>query len=278
LRLSVNRWIAAALSDCAAAVTASLDTYRFDEAAGRLYQFVWGTFCDWYLEFTKPILQSGDDQARRETQATTAWVLGRILHLLHPIMPFITEELWGSLAGESAGLLISAKWPDFAAGPADRDAAAEMEWVVDAISAIRAARAEVNVPPAARLPLLVRDADPIASGRLSRHSNHFVQLARIDSITSSERVPASAIQIVVEGATLMLPVGELVDLEREKGRLAKEIDRLDSELAKFAAKLGNPQFLAKAKPEVIEEQREREADANRNRARLRAAYDRLAAV
>ena len=278
LQQTVNRWIVAAAADCAAAVTTALDAYRFDEAAGRLYQFVWGTFCDWYIEFTKPILQGDEDAARRETQATSAWVLGRILHLLHPIMPFITEELWRNSAGENAGLLISAPWPDFAPDAMDRDAAAEMEWVVAAISAIRAARAEMNVPPAARMPLLVRDAEPVALERLARHSDHFVSLARIERIETAEAAPSGAVQIVVEGATLILPVGEVVDLAREKARLAKEIGRLDSEIAKIAAKLGNPQFLAKAKPEVVEDQREREADANRDRDRLRAAYDRLAAV
>jgi valyl-tRNA synthetase len=278
LQQTVNRWIVAAAADCAAAVTTALDAYRFDEAAGRLYQFVWGTFCDWYIEFTKPILQGDEDAARRETQATTAWVLGRILHLLHPIMPFITEELWRNSAGENAGLLISAPWPDFAPDAMDRDAAAEMEWVVAAISAIRAARAEMNVPPAARMPLLVRDAEPVALDRLARHRDHFVSLARIERIETAGAAPSGAVQIVVEGATLILPVGEVVDLAREKARLAKEIGRLDSEIAKIAAKLGNPQFLAKAKPEVVEDQREREADANRDRDRLRAAYDRLAAV
>jgi valyl-tRNA synthetase len=278
LGLTVNRWIAAALIDCTAAVTASLDAYRFDEAAGRLYQFVWGTFCDWYIEFTKPILQGDDDQARRETQATMGWVLGQILHLSHPIMPFITEELWRGLAGEAAGLLISAAWPNFAPDMADRTAASEMEWVVAAISAIRTARAEINVPPAARVPLLVRDADAIAFERLERNVNHFVQLARVERIEHTLGVPAGALQIVVEGATLILPLGELVDLEHERARLAKEIGRLDSEITKIAAKLGNPQFLSKAKPDVIEDQREREAEANRNRERLRAAYDRLAAV
>src|SRR5579883_2156882 len=155
LALTVNRWIAAATAECAAAVTASLDAYRFDEAAARLYQFVWGTFCDWYIEFSKPILQGEDAQSRRETQATTAWVLGRILHLLHPFMPFITEELWHGLGGENAGLLITAPWPELRVAEPDQ-AAAEMEWVVAAISAVRAVRAEINVPPAARVPLLVR--------------------------------------------------------------------------------------------------------------------------
>ncbi|MFZ3234712.1 MAG: valine--tRNA ligase [Stellaceae bacterium] len=275
--LTVNRWIAAAAADCAAAVTASLDAYRFDEAAARLYQFVWGTFCDWYIEFTKPILQDDDDRARRETQAITGWILGRILHLLHPVMPFLTEELWRNLAGETAGMLISAPWPEFA-GQIDRAAATEMEWVVTAISAIRTARAEMNVPPAARAPRRVRDADPAATQRLARHRDHFVRLARVERIDPAASLPAGAVQIVVEGATLILPLGEIVDLGREKARLVKEIGRLDGEIAKIAAKLGNPQFLAKAKPEVVEDQRGREADASRDRDRLKAAYERIAAV
>ena len=169
----------------------------------------------------------------------TAWVLGRILHLLHPVMPFITEELWRNLAGETAGMLISAPWPEFA-GEADRAAAAEMEWVVAAISAIRAARAEVNVPPAARAPLLVRDADPAATQRLARHRDHFVRLARVERIDRAASLPAGAVQIVVEGATLILPLGEIVDLGREKARLVKEIGRLDGEIAKIARQARQP--------------------------------------
>ena len=276
--LTVNRWIAAATADCAAAVTASLDAYRFDEAAARLYHFVWGSFCDWYIEFTKPILQADDPAARSETRATTAWVLAHILRLLHPVMPFITEELWQYFAGAGAGLLISAPWPDFTSDAIDRAAASEMEWVVAAISAVRAVRAEMNVPPASRVPLLVKDAHTVAAERLERHREHFIRLARVDRIEPAEIVPVGAIQVVVEGATMILPLGEVVDLARERARLAKEIGKLDGEIAKFAAKLGNPQFLAKAKPEVVEEQREREADAARDRDRLRAAYDRLAAV
>jgi valyl-tRNA synthetase len=277
-RLTVNRWIAGATRDCAAAVTVALEAFRFDDAAHHLYHFVWGTFCDWYLEFTKPILQGNDDKARSETQATTAWVLAHVLRLLHPVMPFITEELWQYFAGEGAGLLISAPWPDFPPDAIDRAAASEMEWVVAAISAIRAVRAEMNVPAASRVPLLVKDAESAAAERLERHREHFIRLARVDRIEPAGIVPVGAIQVVVEGATMILPLGEVVDLARERARLAKEIGKLDGEIAKFAAKLGNPQFLAKAKPEVVEEQREREADAARDRDRLRAAYDRLAAV
>jgi valyl-tRNA synthetase len=278
LRLILNRWIASAVADCAAAITASLDAFRFDEAAGRLYQFVWGTFCDWYIEFTKPLLQGADERARTETQATTAWVLEQILHLLHPIMPFVSEELWHSLAGNQAGMLISARWPELSTGFTDRDAAAEMEWVVAAIAAIRAARAEFNVPPSVRVPLFYRDAEPFAAERLARHAEHFVRLARVDRIEEATAVPVGSVQIVVEGATLVLPLGAVVDLSREKARLEKEIGRLDAELARIAAKLGNPQFVSKAKPEIVEDQRERAADAARDRDRLRAAYERLAAV
>jgi valyl-tRNA synthetase len=275
-RLTVNRWIVGAVFDCAADGTAALEAYRFDEAASRLYHFVWGTFCDWYLEFTKPILQGEDAAARAETQTTTAWVIGRIVHLLHPIMPFITEEVWEHLTGGAAGMLITAAWPDLPRDAIDPAASAEMEWVVQAISAIRALRAEMNVPPAARVPLLVRDAEPFAMERIERHREHFIRLARVERFEPVAEVPAGGVQVVVEGATLILRLGEVVDLTRERERLGKEIGKLDAELAKIAAKLGNPNFLAKAKQEVVEEQREREADAARDRDRLKAAYDRLA--
>src|SRR5712672_1153597 len=171
-RLTVNRWIAGATRDCAAGVTESLETYRFDEAAHRLYHFLWGTFCDWYLEFTKPILQGDDPDARRETQATTAWVVGQTVHLLHPIAPFITEELWQQIGGDKPGMLMVSAWPDLPPDLHDRHAAAEMEWVVAAISAIRAIRTEVNVPAGARVPLLVKDADATALARLERQREH----------------------------------------------------------------------------------------------------------
>jgi len=274
-RLTVNRWIVASASDCAAAVTAALEAYRFDEAASRLYHFVWGTFCDWYIEFTKPILQGEDAAGRTETQATTAWILGRIVHLLHPIMPFITEEVWEHLAGDPAGMLITAPWPGFPPDSLDPEASAEMEWVVQAISAIRALRSEMNVPPGVRVPLLIKDAEPLAAQRIERHREHFIRLARVERFEPVDAVPPGGVQAVVEGATLILSLGEVVDLTRERERLGKEIGKLDAELARIAAKLDNPNFLAKAKAEVVEEQREREADATRDRDRLKAAYDRL---
>jgi valyl-tRNA synthetase len=280
-RLTENRWIAGATRDCAAAVTGALEAYRFDEAAHLLYHFLWGSFCDWYLEFTKPILQGDDEAARAETQATTAWVLAQTLHLLHPLMPFVTEELWRQFGvaadGTGAGMLITSQWPDLPPDLRDPDAAAEMEWVVAAVSAIRAIRTEVNVPAGARLPLLFKDADPTTAARLKRHHEHFERLARVERIDMVDTVPEGGVAAIVEGATLILRVGEVIDLGREKARLAKEIGRIDADLAKFATKLANPAFLAKAKAEVIDEQREREADARRDRERLQAVYDRIAA-
>src|SRR3984957_15240102 len=162
---TVNRWIVSSFNDHAKMVTWALEAYRFDEAASRLYQFVWGEFCDWYLEFTKPIIQGDDGRAQAETRATIGWVLAQAVHLLHPLMPYVTEEIWGELSGDM-GLLMTAAWPS----PEFRDVAStsEMDWVIAAISAIRAVRNEINVPPATRLPLLVKDADGKVAARLHR--------------------------------------------------------------------------------------------------------------
>jgi valyl-tRNA synthetase len=276
-RLTVNRWIAGAVRGCALAVTTALENYRFDEAAHHLYHFLWGTYCDWYLEFTKPILQGEDADARAETQATTAWALAQTLHLLHPLMPFITEEVWQQLGGESSGMLIVAPWPELPPELHDPAAAAEMEWVVAAISAIRAIRTAVNVPPGARLPLLVKDADAAAAARLARHQEHFQRLARVATIAAADAVPAGGVAAVIDGTTLIVQVGDVIDLAKERARLAREIGRLDADLARYGSKLGNPAFLAKAKAEIIEEQRAREADVRRDRDRLQAVYDRIVA-
>jgi valyl-tRNA synthetase len=174
-------------------------------------------------------------------------------------------------------MLITAQWPEFQRDAIDPEASAEMEWVVQAISAIRALRAEMNVTPAARVPLLIKDAEPVAAQRLERHREHFMRLARVERFKLVESLPPGGVQALVEGATLILALGEVVDLPKERERLGKEIDKLDAELAKIVAKLANANFLAKAKPEVVEEQRERQVDVTRDRDRLRAAYDRLTA-
>ena len=273
-RLTVNRWIVSATRGCARAVTASLDAYRFDEAANGLYQFVWGNFCDWYLEFTKPILQGGDAAAQNETRTTTAWVLTQTVHLLHPIMPFITEEVWRQLSGENAGMVMTASWPD----PQfhDADAVAEMDWVVAAISAIRGVRSEMNVPPGARVPLFVRDPD---HGRRWRGSTATATIFSASPGSSPKRAKGRASRPSSKARPSSSPSAASSTCQRRKSP-PRQGDRLslDGDLAKFATKLANPAFLERAKPEVVEEQRERQADIRRDRDRLHAAYERLEAV
>jgi valyl-tRNA synthetase len=276
-RLTVNRWIAGAMRECAVAVTTALEAFRFDEASHLLYHFVWGTFCDWFLEFTKPILQGEDADARAETQAATAWVLAQTVHLLHPVTPFVTEEIWQQFAGADAGMLITAPWPDLAPDLADPAAAAEMEALIADLSAIRAVRSELNIPAAARIEVEVRDADPAAASRIQSHADHFRRLARV-SFTTPAGAAKSTVQAIGAGATFALHVGDVVDLAREKARLFKEIQEVEGDLAKVVTKLANPAFLANAKAEIVDEQRDREADIRRDRDRLKAAYQRLDAM
>ncbi|HLF58281.1 MAG TPA: valine--tRNA ligase [Alphaproteobacteria bacterium] len=275
---TVNRWIVGELAAVGNDVTAALENYRFDEAAQRLYHFVWGSFCDWYLEIIKPILLS-NEPARKETQGTAAWVLDQILHLLHPFMPFITEELWEKLSHLRATRLISAEWPAYDASLTDEHAQAEMNWVVRVISDIRAARAEMNVPPAIQLRLIVKDANSVTAARVETHREIVTKLARLSEIAFDDTAQAKgALQVVVDEATYILPLAGVLDVAGEKQRLSKEIAKLKGEVAKLDAKLGNEGFLAKAPPEVVEEQRARRDDAAKTAARLEAALSRLAAI
>jgi valyl-tRNA synthetase len=280
-RLTVNRWIVGALADTAVRVAAAIDDYKFNEAAGALYQFVWGTFCDWYLELVKPILAAGADAARAETRASTAWVLGEVVHLLHPVAPFITEELWKQLTAGKGGLLISAPWPSLPPSLIDRAAMAEMEWVVALISAIRTVRSEMNVPAAAELSAF-QNVDQVGIDRMNRHNEQIRRLARLQEIAPAKAEPLAGaagktVQMVVEGGTIFLDLAGTVDLEKERARLAKEAAGNEGEIDKIQKKLGNEQFLAKAKPEVVEEQRERLAEAQAALSRVRAALDRIGA-
>jgi valyl-tRNA synthetase len=270
----MNRWIADATAECVVAVTTALETFRFDEAGQLLYHFVWGTFCDWYLEFTKPILQSGEVSAQAETRATAAWVLGKIVHLLHPVMPFITEEIWSHFAGENAGLLIAAQWPTLSPASDAPLRLLEMRLVTDLISAIRAARAEMNVPPAARVPLIGS-----LHGAAFQQRDQIERLARVDVRDAGDSAAAErrGIQVVVHGETFVLAIADIIDLPREKARLSKEIGRVDGDLKKFVARLGNSGFRAKAEREIIEELEQRVEGIRRHRDRLQAAYDRIAA-
>ncbi|HVA14280.1 MAG TPA: valine--tRNA ligase, partial [Stellaceae bacterium] len=276
--LTVNRWIAAAAVKAGARVAAAIEDYKFNDAAEALYQFTWGTFCDWYIEFTKPILTGSDEAAKAETRAMTAWVLERVVHLLHPIMPYITETLWRHIAGDDAGMLIVAKWPEAKSAP-DRAAADEMEWVVSFISAIRATRSEMNVPAASELAATVTEARADSRAWIERHGDQIRRLARLKTVVfgKSDGAAETALQVVVEGTTVLIDVAGAVDLGKERARLAKDAAGIAAELDKIAKKLGNEQFMAKAKPEAIAEQRERQAEHEATLARLNAALARIGA-
>jgi valyl-tRNA synthetase len=276
-KLTVNKWIVGRTINAREQVENAIDAYRFNDAANALYHFAWGEFCDWYLEFTKPILAAGDAGAQSETRAATAWVLGQLLHLLHPFMPFITEELWGNSGGTSG--LIKSPWPSHDKLKADEAASAELDWLIRSITAIRAVRSEMNVPPVAQLALQVRDAGAGTQARLKTHRDLLMRLARLSAIDVATGAPAKgAVQVVVDEATFMLPLAGVINVAREQARLQKEIEKAGSEVSKISSKLGNEAFVAKAPPEVIEEQRERLAEATASRAKLAAALERLAAL
>ena len=277
-RLAINRWIVSEAALTGQKVAAALDAYRFNDAAHALYHFVWHGYCDWYLEFAKPFLQGDDAAAKAETGATALWVLRRILHLLHPLMPFITEELWDEIGPPAHDPLIISPWPAFDSGLVDDDVTGEMDWVIRLVSATRAVRAEMNVPPRARIPLLVRGADEATSERLAAHESEIMALARLASVRAVTEVPEGALETVVDGVSFLLPLADVVDFAAERTRLEREIARLRGEIAKLEQKLANAQFLAKAPAHVVAEQRDRKTEAEETRGKLRAALERIPAA
>jgi len=274
---TANKWIAGETRRTAAKVTQALEAYRFNDAAGTLYHFVWDVFCDWYVELSKPVLHGGDDAAQAETRATAAWALDQILLLLHPIMPFLTEELWSAgLEGPPrSSMLVTAAWPSYDADLGDAAADDEIGWIIRLVSEVRSVRAQMRVPAAAKIPLVLRDAAPETVKRMTRNRDIIMRLARLDSLTAAADAPAGAIQVVVDEAMVFLPLADVIDLAAERARLAQELGKVDKEIAKIDGKLGNEKFLAKAPQTVIEEQRERRAEAEQTRAKLNDALGRL---
>ncbi|MEM0900815.1 MAG: valine--tRNA ligase [Pseudomonadota bacterium] len=254
----VNRWILTELTRAARDVSAGIESYRFNDATSAAYKFVWNTFCDWYLELLKPVFNGEDEAAKAEAQATAAYVLDEIYKLLHPFMPFMTEELY-ALTGERDGLLCHAEWPqpDFE----DAGAADEINWLVDVISGIRSARAEMNVPPSAKAPLMVVGCSNETATRLKRHGLAIQTMARAESIDRADDAPKAAAQVVVGEATYCVPLGGLIDIAAEKARLERSRAKAQGEIDKIKKKLDNPKFVSNAKPEVVEAERERLAEA-----------------
>jgi valyl-tRNA synthetase len=267
---TLNRWALAECAKAVAEVTEGIVLYKFNEAALAAYRFVWNVFCDWYLELAKPILQGADGPAKDETRAAVAFVFEQVLKLLHPFMPFITEELWAAKGG--AGVLALAPWPDLK-NLTDEAAEAELGWVVELISEVRSARSETNVPAGAQIPLVLVQPSAAARARAARWDETIRRLARLSGITAAEAAPKSSVQLIVRGEAAALPLEGIVNLAAETARLEKEKQRQSAEIAKIDAKLANPDFVARAPEEVVEEQRERREAAE---ARLRKLAEALA--
>ncbi len=275
---TINQWIAGEVEKTRDAVTAGIAEYRFNDAAGAIYHFIWHVFCDWYLELIKPLLNGSDEAAKAETRAMCAWVLDQGLILLHPFMPFMTEELWQhqSEQGETkSNLLILADWPEYGGGMKDEAADAEMDWVIRLVTEVRSVRAEMNVPAGAKIPLLLKGASAITLDRLKTHLDVISRMARLDSAKESDEIPEGSVQVVVDEATIILPLADIMDLDKERQRLEKEINKVAGEIKKIDAKLSNEKFMSRAPEQVVEEQRERRADAEAVSSKLQEALGRL---
>jgi len=277
VNLAVNRWIVGATARAVAAVQKSIEEYKFNEAANAAYDFVWGTYCDWYIELAKPLLTGESEAEKRETQATAAYILDQVLKLLHPFMPFVTEELWGETGKSGPArdrLLVLSEWP-LLTGLEDKAADAEMEWLIAVVSGIRSVRTEMNVPAGAKIPLVIVGAGEDTGTRVEGQLASLTRLARLEEIKYGDLVPPSSAQMVIGEATFALPLAGIIDFDAERVRLKREIAKEEVEIGKIDKKLGNEQFVAKAPDEVIEEQRERRAEAVSRLERLRAALARL---
>ncbi len=276
--LTLNKWIVGETRAAAAEVTGALEALRFNEAAGAAYHFVWDVFCDWYLEFAKPVFNGADLAAKAETRAAAAWVRDQILTLLHPFMPFITEELWARTAEHAAPrahLLIQSAWPSLWSLPEDKAAHDEMQWVIDLVSGIRSIRSEMNVPPSAKIQLVLKDANPESARRLQTHRDVIATLARLADARTDSALPQGSAQFVIGEAVAALPLGDVIDFAKERTRLEKELKKANDEIARFDAKLSNEQFVSRAPEEVLTEQREKRAEAAALAARLGEAIKRL---
>ena len=275
---ALNRWIAHETAKAGRDVTAAIEAYKFNEAASAIYRFVWNVFCDWYLELIKPVLTGPDGAAKTETRAAAAWALDEILKLLHPFMPFLTEELWQVTAEQGLKrdyMLALSSWPAHD-GLDDATAEAEIGWVIDLITAIRSVRVEMNIPAVTMLPLVLANASPQTKTR-ARHWAEFVQrLARLADISFADAPPQGAVRLVVRGEVAALPLVGVIDLAAERARLAKEMAKCDADIARVDAKLGNPNFVARAPEEVVDEEKDKRDEAHARKAKIAEALEQLA--
>ena len=272
----LNRWILTELSKTASEITENIEKYRFNDASSAAYRFVWNTFCDWYLELLKPVFSGSDEAAKAEAQATAAYVLDEIYKLLHPFMPFMTEELWAKTApggGERSHLLCHAEWPTPRVD--DSEAADDINWLIGLVSDIRSVRSEMNIKPGLQIPLVVVGAEAQTRARLTTHEAAIMRLARVESISLSDDAVDGSAQIVLGEATACLALKGLVDFADEITRLEKELAGLEKDIAQANGKLSNEKFVANAPAAIIEENRERLADRTAKRESVLAALERV---
>ncbi|WP_338833295.1 valine--tRNA ligase [Bradyrhizobium septentrionale] len=301
---TLNRWIAHETSRVTREVTETIEDHRFNDAAGAIYRFVWNVFCDWYLELAKPVLMGEEGAAKVETRAMIAWTRDEILKLLHPFMPFITEELW-AVTAKRDGLLVLASWPRKSgvtgeqlvaiatAGPvvdpiippviaaldadefSDPAAEAEIGWVVDLVTAMRSVKAEMNIPPSTLTPLVLAGASEETRDRAQRWNDTIKRLARLSDISFADAAPEGAVQLLVRGEVVALPLKGVIDLAAERARLEKELGKADADIKRVDAKLANEKFVANAPEELVEEEKEKREAALERRAKILEAIERL---
>ncbi len=277
LRLALNEWIVGELYKCCAQVSEAIEDYRFNDAADAAYHFVWDVFCDWYLELSKPILQGDDGAEKDETRLVLAWTLEQIFALLHPFMPFITETLWEQTADRTEFLMLQS-WPGLAKGYSNTAAADELGWVLKTISQVRSTRADVNVPAGAKVPASLVGANAETARRLAAHGDVIQRLARLEKLEIAEQAAPGSVKSVVDEATIVLEIADLIDAGEEIARLDKQLGKLGGEITGLEKRLGNEAFVAKAPPEVVAEQRERLKELGSTREKLSAARDQLATL
>jgi valyl-tRNA synthetase len=299
---TLNRWIAHETSRTTREVSEAIEAYRFNDAAGTIYRFVWNVYCDWYLELAKPVLLGEEGPAKAETRAMIAWARDEILKLLHPFMPFITEELW-AVTAKRDGLLVLTAWPrkgltaeevmqvatttpsDGLIPPlimaldagefSDSEAEAEIGWVVDLVTAIRSVRAEMNIPPSTLTPLVLAAASAETKARAQRWNDTIKRMSRLAEISFADSAPEGAVQVLVRGEVAALPLKGVIDLAAERTRLEKEIGKADGDIKRVDAKLSNEKFVANAPEEIVEEEKEKRDAALARKSKLQDALERL---
>jgi valyl-tRNA synthetase len=276
-RAAVNKWIIGETAKVREEVDQALQNYRFNDAANALYSFVWGKVCDWYVELSKPLLQDdANAELAPETRATMAWVLDQCMILLHPIMPFVTEELWAQ-TGDRDKLLIHADWPAYSAGAlVDSAADQEINWVIVLIESIRSARAQMHVPAGLYVPLIVTEIDAAGEAAWTRNETMIKRLARVESLERVADVPKGTVSLALPGASFGLPLADVIDIGEEKARLEKTLGKLAKELGGLRGRLNNPKFVDSAPEEVVEETRANLALREEEEAKLKEALARLA--